>query len=428
MKCKLSAIPVVSLVGCSNSGKTTLLEKLIGELTGRGVRVGTIKHHRGTFEFDLAGKDTWRHAQAGAKTVALATPTGLGLVQRLEGELTLEEITGHFSGVDIIILEGMKKGSQPKIELVRSAVSQAPVCAAEELLAVVSDLKLDLGLPIFELGDIGGLADFIEQRFLRAEKGQPIEALSEVQLKRYHRNIQLQGVGEEGQLKLLHSSVLVVGAGGLGSPVAYYLAAAGIGRLGLADADVVDHSNLQRQILHRTTDLGKLKVVSAQEKLQALNPDIQVEIYPFRIDSVNIQELVQQYDIIVDATDNLESRYVLNEACVTAGKPFIYGGVLAMVGQAMTILPGEGPCFRCIFREAPAPGTVKTTDDIGILGAVAGIIGTIQAAEAVKYLLGQGDLLVGRMLTMDARSMQFQEVEVGRDPNCPECGGRTAHK
>ncbi|ABO50775.1 UBA/THIF-type NAD/FAD binding protein [Desulforamulus reducens MI-1] len=242
------------------------------------------------------------------------------------------------------------------------------------------------------------------------------------QKKRYHRNIMLSGVGEEGQLKLLHSSVLVVGTGGLGSPVAYYLAAAGIGRLGLIDADVVDCSNLQRQIVHGTPDIGRFKVESAREKLLQINPDIDIRTYPHRMTEDNAEELVEQYHIVVDATDNLESRYILNKACINQKKPFIYGGVLSMVGQVMTIVPGKGPCFRCIFRELPGKRRPKGTDEVGILGSVAGTIGSIQATEVIKYLLGQGELLIGRLLTMDARSMSFADVEVKKDAQCPDCG------
>lgn len=398
------------------------MEKLIQELNNRGYRIGTIKHHRGVFEFDIPGKDTWRHARAGAEMIALASPNGFGLVKKINKEMPLPEIISYFRDVDIILLEGMKKGPQPKIELVRSAVSQSLVCPREELLAVVSDLPLQVGLPLYGLENIVGVADLIQSKFLQSAEAVEQNVLSETQKKRYHRNVQIPGVGEEGQLRLLNSSVLVVGAGGLGSPVTYYLAAAGIGRIGIVDGDSIEYSNLQRQILHRTMDLGRLKVDSAKEKLEALNPDICVTKYPFRIDSENVLDLVQQYDIVVDATDNLETRYYLNKACINAGKPFIYGGVLAMVGQVMTILPGKGPCFRCIFRELSANKSVKTTDEVGILGSVAGIIGTIQSTEVVKYLLGKGDLLVGRMLAMDAMSMSFQEVEVGRDPQCPDCG------
>ncbi len=408
-------------MGCSNSGKTTLLEKLIQILNDRGYRVGTVKHHRGTFEFDLSGKDTWRHAQAGAEMVAMSTPDGLGLVKKLTGELSLERIIPFMSDMDIVIVEGFKTGSQPKIELVRGAISQQPVCPQEQLLALVSDLPLDYGVPLFDLNNSKGVADLIEQRFLLPVEQGVRQTLSVEQKKRYHRNIQLPGVGEAGQLRLLQSSVLVVGTGGLGSPIAYYLGAAGIGHLGLIDADTVDYSNLQRQILHSTPDIGRFKVESASEKLMTLNPDLEVITYPYRFNQENAGELVRTYDIVVDATDNLATRFLINQACVAEGKPFIYGGVLSMVGQCMTILPGKGPCFRCIFREDPGDKAIKTTSEVGILGSVAGIMGTIEATEAIKYLLGQGDLLVGRMLTLDALGMNFLEVEVKRDVTCPEC-------
>ncbi|AEG59666.1 molybdopterin-guanine dinucleotide biosynthesis protein B [Desulforamulus ruminis] len=414
---------VVSLVGCSNSGKTTLLEKLIQSLKDKGYRVGTVKHHRGAFELDIPGKDTWRHAQAGADVVALATPGGLGIIRKLQQEPSLKDITDYMSGVDIVLVEGIKKGSQPKIEVVRSDISSAPVCSLEDLTAVVTDLPLTLDIPVFDLNKIEQVADFIEDRFLKQEMiPKPVERLTAEQLKRYHRNIKLPGVGQEGQIKLLNSSVLVVGAGGLGSPVSLYLAAAGIGRLGLADEDSVDLSNLQRQIVHATGDIGRSKVESARDKLTAINPDVQIEIYHQRITADNVDQILNSYDLVVDATDNLESRYLLNKACIEAKKPFIYGGVLSMVGQVMTILPGQGPCFRCIFREGPSEKAVKSTADVGILGAVAGTIGCLQSMEAIKCLLNRGNLLVGRILTMDGLSMSFQEVEICRDPECPDCG------
>lgn len=422
--------PVVSLVGCSNSGKTTFLEKLIQKLNSRGYRVGTVKHHRGTFEPDREGKDTWRHRQAGAEIVALAAPSGFGLIKKLDREMPLAEILPYFSGLDLVIVEGYKQGCQPKIELVRAEVGSETVLPTKELLAVVSDLPLKVDLPLFDLDDIEGVANLIENSFLQPNANPPHRGeswvkptiLSDQQRERYSRNILLPGVAEEGQLKLLNSSVLVVGTGGLGSPVVYYLTAAGIGRLGLIDADVVDYSNLQRQIVHATPDIGRLKVESAREKLARLNPDTEIITYPCRINEQNILALLDHYDIVVDATDNFETRYLLNKACIAKEKTLIFGGVLSMVGQAMTILPGKGPCFRCIFRDKPANRTVKGAAEVGILGPVAGIIGSIQATEVVKYLLGKGDLLVGRILTMNALSMSFMDVEVKRDPQCPECG------
>jgi molybdopterin/thiamine biosynthesis adenylyltransferase len=237
----------------------------------------------------------------------------------------------------------------------------------------------------------------------------------------YKRNILLSGVGESGQEKLLNSGVLLVGAGGLGSPVAFYLAAAGVGRIGLIDADTVGLSNLQRQILHTVPDLGRPKVISAAEKLQALNPDLTVETYQKFFDLETAAALIPNYDIVIDCTDNFPARYNINEACIKYGKPFVYGGVLAWSGQIFTILPGKGPCFRCIFRNEP-PSTAPSTSELGVLGAVPGVIGTLQAAEAIRYLLGTGELLVGRMLVYDALSAAFSEISLERDSSCPACG------
>jgi adenylyltransferase/sulfurtransferase len=243
--------------------------------------------------------------------------------------------------------------------------------------------------------------------------------LTQEQEIRYHKNILLPGIGIEGQSKLLQSAVLLVGAGGLGSASAYYLAATGIGRLGVVDADTVDLSNLQRQILYRTSDIGQLKVESARNSLVALNPDVKVEIVPERLTDNNAASLIAQYDLIVDCTDNFATRFLLNETCVHLQKPFIHGGVSVFAGQVTTIVPGVGPCLRCIFPrdlESELP-----THEEGILGAVPGVIGAIQAAEAVKFLLGFGDLLIGRLLTYDALSMTFREIPLQRSPYCPSC-------
>ncbi len=242
------------------------------------------------------------------------------------------------------------------------------------------------------------------------------------QIVRYSRHIILPEVGGEGQSKINAGRVLVIGTGGLGSPVAYYLAAAGVGTLGIIDDDVVDLSNLQRQILHSTKDIGSPKVNSAKEKLNALNPDCRVVTYRERLMAHNIMEIIKNYDIIVDGTDNFATRFVTNDACVITNKPFIHGGILRFAGQAMTIVPGRGPCFRCIFVEPPPQGSVPTCSQAGVLGVLAGTIGLIQATEVLKYLLGKGDLLVGRLLTYDALAMKFREVQVKKNPNCPVCG------
>ncbi|MHB1043469.1 MAG: HesA/MoeB/ThiF family protein [Eubacteriales bacterium] len=249
--------------------------------------------------------------------------------------------------------------------------------------------------------------------------------LTEDQLRRYRRNILIRDFGEAGQRKLLDSSVLLVGTGGLGSPAAFYLAAAGVGRLGLVDSDTVDLSNLQRQILHAAPDTGKLKVSSAQEKLRALNPDVRVDAHAERFGAENAGRLIGDYDITLDCTDNFPARYLINRTCVELKKPFVHGGVLAWFGQLFTVDPGKGPCFRCVFPQEPPPGA-PGTDTEGILGAVAGVIGTLQSTEALKYILGAGDLLVGRLLTYDALGAAFFEVPVKRNAACPDCGGHNS--
>jgi len=244
--------------------------------------------------------------------------------------------------------------------------------------------------------------------------------LNEQQLRRYDRNILLKGVGIEGQEKLLNSKVLVVGAGGLGSPAAFYLAAAGIGTLGLIDADTVDYSNLQRQILHSTGDLGRPKVASAAEKLKNLNPDVRVITYQEKLNGDNYLDIIKEYQAVVDGTDNFPARFLINDACVRYGIAYMYGGVLGFVGQAMTIVPGTSPCLRCVFPKEP-DNKAPTCREEGILGAVPGVIGSILATEAVKYLLGLGELLTGKILTCDALSMHFFSIDVERNPECHAC-------
>lgn len=241
-------------------------------------------------------------------------------------------------------------------------------------------------------------------------------------IERYSRHIILPEVGGKGQEKLNDAKVLVLGAGGLGSPAALYLAAAGIGTLGIVDNDVVDLSNLQRQIIHQEKDLNRKKTESAAEKLRALNPDITINTYQKMVDSSNIMELVTDYDVVVDGTDNFPTRFLVNDACVFAGKPLVHGAILRFDGQAFTIIPGEGPCYRCIFEQPPPPGTVPNCSQAGILGAIAGIIGTIQATEALKIILNTGRTLQGRLLVVDALDMTFREVKIRRNTACPVCG------
>ena len=245
---------------------------------------------------------------------------------------------------------------------------------------------------------------------------------TEEQIKRYSRQIILPDVGGKGQEKLLRGSVLIVGAGGLGSPAALYLAAAGVGRIGIADSDEVEISNLQRQILHTTADIGKLKTTSAREKLVALNPDVEVTTHPVRLTSRNILDIIKDYDIIVDGSDNFPTRYLVNDACVMSNKPLSHGGIFRFDGQAITIIPGEGPCYRCLFPEPPPPGAVPSCQEAGILGAVAGIIGLVQANEVLKFILGKGELLVGKLLIFDALQTSFRTVKVPKASNCAVCG------
>lgn len=245
---------------------------------------------------------------------------------------------------------------------------------------------------------------------------------SEEDIVRYSRHIILKEIGGTGQQKLRDAKVLIVGAGGLGSPAAFYLAAAGIGRIGLVDDDRVDLSNLQRQILHRTQDVGRPKVESARRALTELNPGVEVEIYPFRLNASNVAELIREYDVILNGVDNFPTRYLINDACVMEKKPLVEAGILRWDGLLMTILPGQGPCYRCIFPEPPPAGVIPTCQEAGVVGAVAGIMGTLQALEAIKVILGQGETLTGRMLVFDALETRFREVKARRNENCPVCG------
>ncbi len=246
--------------------------------------------------------------------------------------------------------------------------------------------------------------------------------LREDQIERYSRQIILPSVGGKGQEKLLNAKVLIIGAGGLGSPSALYLASAGIGKIGIVDSDKVELNNLQRQILHSTDNVGTPKVESAKKRLNSTNPDVDVTVYNIRLTSENIIDVIKDYDIIVDGSDNFPTRYLVNDACVLSKKPFSHGGIFRFDGQAITILPGESACYRCLFPEPPPPGLVPSCQEAGILGAVAGIIGTIQANEVLKYILGIGNLLTGKLLVFNALDSSFRQVKVPKDPKCPVCG------
>lgn len=241
-------------------------------------------------------------------------------------------------------------------------------------------------------------------------------------LERYSRNILLREVGIKGQRKLLRSRVLVVGAGGLGSPAGLYLAAAGVGTIGVVDSDVVELSNLQRQILHRTSGVGKSKAESARESLTALNPEVEVVAYPLRLGASNVFEIIEDYDVVIDGVDNFPARYLLNDACYFSRKPLVEAGILGFDGMVMTIKPGVGPCYRCVFPEPPPPGAVPACAEAGVLGALAGVIGAVQAVEALKLLLDIGHTYTGRILVYHGLDGGFREVSWAPNPSCPLCG------
>ena len=252
----------------------------------------------------------------------------------------------------------------------------------------------------------------------------PPDALSPGETLRYARHLILPEVGPAGQRRLKQARVLLVGAGGLGSPVALYLAAAGVGTLGMVDFDVVDATNLQRQVLHGTPDVGRPKLDSARDRIGELNPHVAVEPHPVRLTSANALEIFREYDVVVDGTDNFPTRYLVNDACVLTGKPNVYGSILRWEGQASVFWAERGPCYRCLFRDPPPPGLVPSCAEGGVLGVLPGIVGTLQAAETLKLLLGVGEPMVGRLLLLDALRMRFRELKLRKDPECPACGER----
>ncbi len=298
-------------------------------------------------------------------------------------------------------------------------------CAGGTRSALAAKSLAELGYTNVETANPG----FVRWKDL----GYPMETppqLSEAQRDRYSRHILLPEVGESGQAKLLKSKVLMIGAGGLGSPAALYLAAAGIGTLGLVDADTVDASNLQRQVLHATSRLGMPKIESAEKVLKDLNPDVKVVGYKERLDSSNVDRLFSDYDVIVDGTDNFPTRYLVNDASVFLGKPVVHGSIFRFDGQLTTFVPDKaakklgiqaGPCYRCLYPEPPPPHLAPSCQEAGVLGILPGVIGVLQATEAVKLILNRGDALVGRLLTYDSLKMKFRELRLRRDPSCPVC-------
>src|SRR5579864_9048220 len=248
------------------------------------------------------------------------------------------------------------------------------------------------------------------------------QSLTPEEYKRYSRHLIMPEVGIEGQRKLKAAKVLCIGAGGLGSPVGMYLAAAGVGTIGIVDFDVVDFSNLQRQILHGTPDVGRSKLASARDRLHAINPEIEIETHEVALSSENAMRLFAPYDIIVDGTDNFPTRYLVNDACVLLGKPNAYGSIFRFEGQASVFATKDGPCYRCLYPEPPPPGLVPSCAEGGVLGVLPGIIGVVQATETVKLIMGIGEPLIGRFLIYDALRMRFRELKLKKDPDCPVCG------
>jgi molybdopterin/thiamine biosynthesis adenylyltransferase/rhodanese-related sulfurtransferase len=247
-------------------------------------------------------------------------------------------------------------------------------------------------------------------------------ALSKEEIRRYSRHLIMPEVGMDGQRKLKSSSVLLIGAGGLGSPLSMYLAAAGVGRIGIVDFDVVDSSNLQRQVAYSTADIGKPKLEAVKERIAGINPNVHVETYETQLSSENALEVLKDYDVIIDGTDNFPTRYLVNDASVLLGKPNVYGSIFRFEGQASVFYAKEGPCYRCLYPEPPPPGLVPSCAEGGVLGVLPGIVGTIQATEAIKLIIGKGDPLVGRLLLFDALSMKFRELKLRKNPMCPVCG------
>jgi molybdopterin/thiamine biosynthesis adenylyltransferase len=251
----------------------------------------------------------------------------------------------------------------------------------------------------------------------------PISELdfSEEEIRRYSRHIVLPEVGGIGQKQINRATVLVVGAGGLGSPVAFYLAAAGVGTIGIVDNDVVDTSNLQRQILHTTADVGRKKVESARETLLALNPHLTIVPHDVRLNSINIRDILQDYDVVAEGSDNFPTKFLVNDACVMTGTPLSMAGIFRFSGQILTVIPRQGPCYRCLIPQPPPPGAIPSCQEAGVLGAMAGAVGVIQATEILKIILGKGQVLSGRLLLFEALQMRFEPIEVKRNPECPVC-------
>jgi sulfur-carrier protein adenylyltransferase/sulfurtransferase len=370
----------------------------------------------------------------------------MATVRKETKEVSLDEIKRRLETKQPMVLVDVREKEENRAGYIPGAISvprgfleiqieqrvpdkNAPIvlyCAGGTRSALAAATLQQLGYTHVETANPG----FVRWKDL----GYPMETppqLTDAQRDRYSRHILLPEVGEAGQAKLLKSKVLLLGAGGLGSPAALYLAAAGVGTLGIVDADVVDASNLQRQILHATSRVGMPKVESAAKALSDLNPDVKVVPHAERLVSSNVERLFEPYDLVVDGTDNFPTRYLVNDASVFLGKPVVHGSIFRFDGQATTFLPDKaakkfgfnaGPCYRCLYPEPPPPHLAPSCQEAGVLGILCGIVGTIQATEAIKLLLGRGDPLIGRLLTYDSLKMKFRELKLRRAEDCPVCG------
>ncbi|MDP9149812.1 MAG: molybdopterin-synthase adenylyltransferase MoeB [Myxococcota bacterium] len=370
-------------------------------------------------------------------------------VRKRTKQVSLEELKRRLAAGDKLVLVDVREKDEWRAGYIPGAVSiprgfleiqaeqklpdkNAPIvayCAGGTRSALAAATLQDLGYTHVETANPG----FVRWKDL----GYPVEAppqLTDAQRERYSRHILLPEVGEIGQAKLLRSKVLLLGAGGLGSPAALYLAAAGVGTLGIVDADVVDESNLQRQIIHATSRVGMAKVESATRAIADLNPDVKVIPHRERLISGNVERIFADYEVVVDGTDNFPTRYLVNDASVWLGKPVVHGSIFRFDGQVTTFIsenaakkpgmPAAGPCYRCLYPEPPPPHLAPSCQEAGVLGILCGIVGTLQATETIKILLGRGTTLAGRLLTYDSLKMKFRELRLRRAPDCPVCGPR----
>jgi len=361
----------------------------------------------------------------------------LAEARRAIPEVSVEEVAARRTRGDEVILLDVREKDEVRAGYIEGAVTiprgflefqaagQLPQTDVDVVVYCASGARSLLAAQVLRAMGYARVASMAGGLTRWKEAGYPVvrdRQLSAEQLERYSRHFLLRQLGEKGQGKLLDAKVLLVGAGGLGSPVALYLAAAGIGTLGIVDADVVDRSNLQRQILHSTDRIGVSKAESAKQTINSLNPDVQVCIYNERLTVDNVMDIFRDYDIIVDGSDNFPTRYLVNAAAVLVGKPVVHGSIFQFEGQVSVFTPHAGPCYRCLYPTPPPPGMVPSCSEVGVLGVLPGVIGVIQATETIKLMIGQGEPLVGRLLLYDALAMRFREIRIRRNPDCPLCG------